>query len=424
VSLEFNIVNHNPPTVLKEQEEMSSLGSALAGVLKRKLRSDIDTEENRPQYRHCGREGSRDVIEIASAADQLHAAAVEYSIEDLPPEIMCLIFSFKYQPRLLLSRTAQNQDSIRTLFQSFGLVSSSLRRMCFDYLRKTPLFINVAHVNLEETAWLANHQAKIGSFRFSSETDLGIAKSLYLLTSCNVSDLEVLNIPAMVTPKQAPVDECDRAAAAGIPLYPGHLFDITEIHSKTVKALRGGRCFSIKSMELACYLTPWCDLLIKDYRGTLEELTLKITNLNFPPEQDPQMDSSMATSQLAIATKSIESMPCLKKLQLRTWFRADINIKSASLEEIDTYFMFDESYVRKCDCPALKIFKCRNFQQFYQCKNGVVPVKPFTEAELVLLRHDGGIDRWYERPSIDFRVGDRPFRGMKAPTECIVSIKC
>ena len=414
MSLEFNITNHNPaPTVLKE--EMTSLGDS-ALVLKRKLRSDVVAEENRSQHRHCG-EGSRYI-----AADQLHyaAAAVEYNIEDLPPEIMCLIFSFKYQPRLLLSRTAQNQDSVRTLFQSFGLVSSSLRRICFDYLRKTPLFINVAHLNLEETAWLANHHAKIGSFRFSSETDLGIAKSLHLLTSCNVSELEVLNIPAMVTPKQAPVDKCDQAAAAGIPLYPGHRFDITEIHSKTVKALRG-RCFSIKSMELACYLIPWCDLLITDYRETLEELTLKITNSQEP---DPQMDSSMASSQMAIATDVIESMPCLKKLQLRTWFRADINIKSASLEEIDTYFMFDESYVRKCDCPKLKVFKCRNFEQFYQCKNGVVPVTPFTEAELVLLRHDGGIDRWYERPSVDFRVGDRPFRGMKVPIKCIVSIKC
>ena len=207
---------------------MTSLGDS-ALVLKRKLRSDVVAEENRSQHRHCG-EGSRYI-----AADQLHyaAAAVEYNIEDLPPEIMCLIFSFKYQPRLLLSRTAQSQDSVRTLFRSFGLVSSSFRRMCFDYLRKTPLFINVAHLNLEETAWLANHHAKIGSFRFSSETDLGIAKSLHLLTSCNVSELEVLNIPAMVTPKQAPVDKCDQAAAAGIPLYPGHLFDITEIHSKT-----------------------------------------------------------------------------------------------------------------------------------------------------------------------------------------------
>eukprot|EP00979_Chaetoceros_neogracilis_P017526 scaffold10238_cov276-Chaetoceros_neogracile.AAC.7 len=421
--------SHHPNTA--KEDIMPSITDSTISIPCRKRKLGIKNEDEQNIAKDHVNPCDQECVELHQASDMKMASRViessteeqfsvdkEYNIEDLPAEIVCLVFSFKYHPKL--TSTVQSQDTVRTLFQTFGLTSSSFRMICFDYLHKTPLSINAAHVNVQDAIWLASQYAKIGSFRFSSRTHADIGKSLHLLKSCNVSELELLNISGITEPKQSSDEECDQATALGIQLFPAHSLDIQGIHMKTIEALRG-RCSPIKSMELACCLVPWYDQLITNYRDSLEQLTLKITKSQ---DQNIYITSSMAISQMAIVTKLIESMPRLKKLKLQTWFKADINIKSETLEEIDTYFMFDGSFVRKCECPKLKHFKCRNFEQCHQCKNGVLPVLPFEDGELVLLRHGGGIDRWYARPSVDFRVGDRLFRGMKAPNECIVSVKC
>ena len=75
----------------------------------------------------------------------------------------------------------------------------------------------------------------------------------------------------------------------------------------------------------------------------------------------------------------------ISSLQLRTCtcLRADVNINSAYLGEIDTKFMLDEIYARKCHGPKLKLFKC---VELLSTSRGVVPGKP---------SQGGGVDRWY-----------------------------
>ena len=188
-------------------------------------------------------------------------------------------------------------------------------------------------------------------------------------------------------------------------------------HELILDAIVSGKARSVKKIEFAIEKHDFFSQFLTYFAETLEDLTLKINASRPFNLEDTERDMSAVTSAIA-------SLDNLKKLQLRTWFMGCLRIYSQSLEEIDTYYAHDQFWVERCICPSLRLFKCRNFSYFYDCKNGLIPLKAFEEAELKPLRFDDGALRWYERPSIEYRVGDRSFHGLKVPEDCIVQFRC
>lgn len=339
----------------------------------------------------------------------------ENSIDDLPIEIMCLIFSFKYGSKFAPN---SSKDGVHLLFRTFGLASPSLRQSCRLFVQRTHFSINVEALNPANAVWLATQQVKIGALRVGNDTTLQIGMTLYLLTSCDIKALANVRIVSGVPPRSTPIAELRKAWADGIPRTYANSTRITlvDFHAQISDILTGNRC-PLTKMELNIEKGKWYPPILMNFAETLQELVLKIG-------ASGQVYQGETERQLKKVTQAISYLRNLKKLQLRTWFPSHLHIRSKSLEEIDTYYAHDKFWVVECLCPSLKFFKCRNFVQFHECKNGVTPVTQFKESELKLLRHEGGVERWYDRPSIDFRVGDRPFLGMKVGDDCVVRVRC
>ena len=123
-------------------------------------------------------------------------ATRKHTIEDLPVEILCLIFSFKYTTKFSSSKALNSSQpfNIYTLFRSFGLASKNLRESCFRHVKQAPLTINISSLNTLTVAWVASHRVKVNSIQIAGDTTLQMGTSLFLLKCCDITEMNILRI--------------------------------------------------------------------------------------------------------------------------------------------------------------------------------------------------------------------------------------
>ena len=462
-------------------------------------------------------------FKLASNDGRERSKSTVLSIQDLPGEVLSHSISY------LLNNSGSPgfrglHETLSCLFKGLGQVSKSCNLSCLDYIQKVPnTYCFHWEKQLGSLEWGCRNRMKLHSFTLSGCGKwLPRSIGILVLTTCNIKDLQVLDLERTHAGITDPHDFKPKALARGL---PNSVFerDASEVEFHQVLADCFGKkssCLKVLKIAMEKELFQQSSLsLLTNVSHTLVELNLAITSSSY----DETLE--VFDNDLQSISKAIEVLPHLKKLSLEFYFDARFAIKSnsleelafacheyynpgydlaiekcvcpklrqlsiesrlsafglhlsnlptvvqcyhllerleisihndetelkqtiqklsrqikrmpklkqldlgffsfsgltmtvasESLEEIDVTHCEDCFQVDECVCPNLKVFKCTQTTTDSQ-PNGVRPVVPFDDDELVNFSENGLLDR-----PTQIRCGDQSFVGMEVPDSCIVEV--
>ncbi len=350
------------------------------------------------------------------------------------------------------------------LFETIGFLSKRCYASCIRYIQEKPMkFGHIRGDNCSVEAFMSKHRAKLLSIDLDINDPLSAALSVHVLRSCNLIELESVYVSSYVLKEnesgvpglglelgaqsisqhsdvsalleQSPNETTllsdssrelsgpfvEKALGNGIPSnvireFGGHLSSqesVTKVH-KTITDILELNAPSLKVMEIYIEKECWYKPLLSAFATRIEILHLHMNSIVNGGVEFPYDEHAKEI------TNIILSMSKLKRLVLRvnSFKGGSFQVKSNSLEIIDTRSC-NNFYLEQCHCPSLKTLICK--QRFDLCisKNGVRPVVPFTDEELM---SNGDNDRRGICSYIEVKVEDRQFIGMNVPRSCTVRI--
>ncbi len=325
-------------------------------------------------------------------------------LNSLNDDIMTIVFSYLYHSRVI----GNYYQPMNVMYRHLLYVSKEFYRLCMIFAcQSAPLQLHWrSGINKNTFSnlvyWMSRHKVKLGSMAIycncNSLESMNHIKMI--LRMCDVSNLRrvhlvLTNKPSYV--KHEMEDEFKFATSAGIP---------TKIADPTYSTLWTVVKWAKNIEVLNLHIPPALCPLLQNLSHSLIELSLTISDhrKNITGET-----SYSATGQrieersLDDLSRAIESMQKLKRLHLNIQFPTEINLKSNSLEYIDSYTSHKNMWISECICPSLRKIICR-----YET-NGVMPRMPLSQRE---------VEQYEGRETI--KVGNRPFEGMIVPNSCEV----
>ncbi len=291
---------------------------------------------------------------------------VKYELSD---EIWLEIIHFCYSDRL-------GSCAFDDLFRYLPYVSKYFRDICIRYAQCVPLNLNIFTCNCESDfariAWACRHRVKIGGFRVKHHdcNALWLLAIQQMLQNCNLSDLTTIDLSLLedVSPYHIKMHHLSGIKKLRIPGFSNKVMKraarkkighVDYIHSTLANVFAKQddtfASISLKKLSIVIEKKLWPHPMLEVFSQTLEELTLHLTcNIlqHQLSSQDRQNDPDMEG-----LTRTIESMPNLKKFTLHAQFSTCFKIRSKSLEildvsNIDPLVGFQ---ITECICPNLKM---------------------------------------------------------------------
>lgn len=320
-------------------------------------------------------------------------------------------------------------------------VSKEIQGILIRYAQEIPQEFSYTNVDLEAVAWAIKHKMKLGLLNLNSGNSyLKASACLHLLKRCNIKDMHTFRIDMRW------FRETDPQRAKRIMMHAGISREILSSsrtnqhgsgngnghgHGHEKPTLPKSDCQQkqyvdyltehvkeLKNLSIVMYKARFYTPILNNFSDTLQELTLSFLGggkrkplklAGAPPET--------YANDFDTITTAIEHMPQLKKLTVHSYVKGTLNIRSKSLEKIDTsqcgLAIF---WVPQCICPSLKMF-ISVYGVHDEKKSGIKPVTRFTSTQI--------IDKWQDpnrTVGIEFRVKEYPFVGLEVPDSCIVRL--
>ena len=345
-----------------------------------------------------------------------NTSAGPFSLIDFADGIKFSIFAFSHGNEL------HEEGPVAKLFKSFGFLSKDCYRSCINYVQQIAMvYPGVRDDGPIMEAFLCRNRVKIGKIDLALTSSLSRCLSIYILRSCDLTDLHSIYI-SDIDADQSSEEHISDAINAGIPdevIQEFHPATIEPLDRRVIQKIIADiltlEAPSLTKMEVLIKKEQWHRPLLTNFSNRLEELHLQldwdseIAGIHFPYDEGAKQISAV-----------IEHMLNLKRLNLKVYsllISGRFRIKSISLEEIDTRWS-KNFYIDECVCPSLKMLKGINIPR--RQGNGVKPVTPFTEDDLKPPERAPNTPPHKFTYFVDFKVGERPFIGMTVPDSCIV----
>lgn len=346
---------------------------------------------------------------------------------DLPDELIYRVLSFAFGVAVngdesFDPKTGRYFCPFKRLLNTFNLVSKRCCCLSISYLQHTPLEISFESFYRRRDSnfnsffrWACNVRLKIGELYIGSlQTVLDGNICMYLLRSCNVSELESFTI-GNYSSKMRQTRQQDRLDAidAGI---PSEILKINIGENADYLALIGNYLRSneamLKTLRIRISKAQEYSPLLTNFSQSIEDLTLEIAGCGKIYSREENVDRDMER-----LTKLVKNMVKLRKINIWSFFTANIEIISNSLEEINVSDSKEGFWITKCACPSLKKFSFK-----YLC-NGMPLQHPISQEALELKTQtiDSKTSAFgLPRAPMVFLHGSRPLIGAEIPDTCLI----
>ena len=330
---------------------------------------------------------------------------VNNALLELTNGIKYLIFSFAYESSI------HENSPIAKLFRSFGFVSKACYNSCIAYVQQTPMKIGGVqeHGPILE-AFVCRNRVKIHSIDINLHSTLLVALSMYILRSCDLSELHHIYI-SEISSEQTKDELIQKSYSAGIPRYCIEEFHSTPYDTITIQRLitdiLEDRTPCLKKLEVCITKEDWHRPLLVNLSDRLSYLSLQLSwadaGLSLPYDEQAK-----EISQVIKGMKELKSL----RLQIISFLGGSFEIESKSLQVIDTR-QSKNFFLTKCNCPSLKTFLCSLKAPNSLLRNGLVLGNSSARDILKESTND---------ECTKMRVGDHLFTGLVAPADCQVKI--
>jgi hypothetical protein len=357
----------------------------------------------------------------------------------LPDKVMCHIYSYLLRDKVLIRNDFYYQfqnrppgiqsglPGISELYQTVGFISKAFQRSIMSYIQLTPIDFGNEFSSYKTCLWWAcSRQEKTGRKlklnRCTAHTNgpNSSAVSQFMLESSDLSELRDFSIYAACCQMRGDYSKAENAFEGGFPHNFFHERKTASIDSlqRYVAATIPHHALKLQRLNITTTRTEFHMPMLQNFvHSPIEVLRLHYT-CQMPPRRNDYRNDSSDIQKIG---EIISQFQKLKKLILNISFGCQPPFKfilnSETLEEINM-IECDSLFLDECNCPNLKILKCKHRNQYLskaiEEANGVrvAVAEAFTDDEL-----DG-------KKVLRVEAGSREFIGMNVPRECIIELKC
>jgi len=356
----------------------------------------------------------------------------------LPDEVMRHIYSYLLRDKVLIMnyfyykfekrppRFKQGLPGISELYQTVGFISKAFQRSVMSYIQLTPLDINNEFYYDRTCLWWAcsrqqktGRKLKLNGCLARANGPNSSAISQFMLESSDLSELRDLSIYAAYCHMEGDYSKAEDAFDGGFPhnFFRERRTASIDSFQRHVAATIPQRAPKLQRLKVTTTRSEvYMPMLQNFVHSPIEEL-----DIHYSFQMGGRTDDFKGydSSDIQKIGEIISQMKKLKKVILNVPFDCDLPFKfilnSNTLEEIDMVEC-DDLFLDECNCPNLKILKCKHRNQYLskirEVTNGARFAKDFSDDEL-----DG-------KKVVRVEAGSRECIGMNVPRDCIIELKC